>query len=179
MRADLLVRTAADPRILASQVEESVRSYNPHLRVVHTTTLQRLVDESIVQDRLLATLSTAFAVLAVLLAAIGLYGITAYGVNRRTNEIGVRMALGASKAHVQWLVLREVLWLVAAGAAVGIPAAFAASEFVSTLLFDLTPTDASTVAGATLTVGVVASLAGYLPARRATRINPIAALRVD
>jgi predicted permease len=178
-RGDLHVRTHGDPRVMAAQVQEAVRRFNPQIRMVHMTTLDRLVEDSIVQDRLLALLSAAFAVLALVLAAVGLYGITAYGVHRRTNEIGVRMALGASRSDVQWMVLREVLLLVTAGAAVGIPASIAASGLVRSLLFGLTPTDSVTVAGATFVLIVVAALAGYLPARRATRIDPMAALRVE
>jgi predicted permease len=178
-RGNMHVRTLADPRVMAARVQEEVRRFNPDIRVVHTTTLEQLVDESIVQDRLLATLSTWFAVLALLLAAVGLYGITSYGVQRRTNEIGLRMALGASRGHVQWMVLREVVLLGVAGAALGVPAALAASRLVQGLLFDLTPTDPVTVAGATVTLILVAVLAGYLPARRATRIDPIIALRVE
>jgi len=178
-RANLEVRTLADPRVMTAQVQEEIRRFNPQIRVVHTTTLERLVEESIVQDRLLARLSTWFAVLALLLAAVGLYGITSYDVHRRTNEIGLRMALGASKGNVQWMVLREVLVLVIAGAAVGIPAALAAARIVEGLLFNLTPTDPVTVAGATVTLILVAALAGYVPARRATRIDPITALRVE
>jgi len=179
VRGDLQVRTVGDPRVMAAQVREEVRRFNPDIRVVHITTLEQLVDDSIVQDRLLATLSAAFATLAVILAAVGLYGITSYTVHRRTAEIGVGRALGASMPSVRWLVLREVLLLVIAGAAVGIPAALAASRIVEGLLFNLTPTDPMTVAGATVALLVVASLAGYLPARRATRINPITALRVE
>ena len=178
-RGDLQVRTHGDPRGMAAQLQEAVRRFNPQIRVAHMTTLERLVEDSIVQDRLLAMLSTAFAVLALVLAAVGLYGITAYGVHRRTNEIGVRMALGASRGDVQWMVLREVLLLVTAGAAVGIPASIVASGLVRSLLFGLTPTDPVTVASATFVLVLVAALAGYLPARRATRIDPMAALRVE
>jgi predicted permease len=179
VRGDLQVRTLTDPRVMTVQVQDAIRRFNPELRVVHTTTLERLVDDSIVEDRLLSTLSTGFAVLAVALAAVGLYGITSYGVHRRTNEIGVRMALGASMGDVQWMVLREVLLLVTAGAVVGIPAALAASGVVRSLLFGLTPTDPVTVLAATVMLIFVAVLAGYIPARRATRIDPMAALRVD
>ena len=178
-RADLHVRTQGDPGAMAAQVLEGVRRLNPEIRIAHITTLERLVEDSIVQDRLLSTLSTAFALLALVLAAIGLYGSTSYSVHRRTNEIGVRVALGASVGSVQWMVLREVLLLAIAGAAVGLSASLAASGLVRSLLFGLTPTDPMTIAGGTVTLMLVAALAGYLPARRATRIDPIAALRVD
>ena len=177
-RSDLHVRTEADPRQMAAQVQDVVRRFNPQIRMTHTTTLERLVEDSIIQDRLLAALSTASALLALMLAVVGLYGITSYGVQRRTNEIGVRMALGASPDAVRWMVLREVLWLATAGAAIGIPAALAASGLVRSLLFDLTPIDLVTIAIATSVLILVAAMAGFFPARRATRIDPIAALRV-
>lgn len=148
-----------------------IRRIDPEVRVVHTTTVERLVEESIVQDRLLATLSSWFALLALLLSAVGLYGITSYGVQRRTSEIGVRMALGASNRSVQWMVLREVLVLAAIGAALGIPAALAASGIVQGLLFGLPPTDPLTVATAIIALLLVATVAGYLPARRAASVR--------
>ena len=144
---------------------------------MRTTTLGRLVDESIVQDRLLATLSAWFAGVALLLAMIGLYGLTSYAVRQRANEIGIRMALGASNSSVRWMVLREVLGLTIGGALVGIPAAIAASRFVQSLLFDVTPTDAAAVAAATLTLIAIALLAAVAPARRAAKVDPVVALR--
>ncbi len=179
VRGDLQVRTWIDPTVLSAQVQDAVRRFNPALRVVHTTTLRALVEDSIVEDRLLSTLSSGFALLAVILATVGLYGMTSYAVHRRTHEIGVRMALGASMSAVRWMVLREVLLLVAAGAAIGIPATLAASGLVRSLLFAVRPTDLATIAGATALLTATAALAGYLPARRATRIDPIAALRAD
>ena len=176
-RGDLLVRTAGDPDVIAGRVLEEVRRFNPEIRVVRTTTLDRLVDESIVQDRLLATLSAWFAGAALLLAMIGLYGLTSYAVRQRTNEIGIRMALGASSSSVRWMVLREVLGLTIGGAVVGIPAAIAAARFVHSLLFDVTPTDAAAVAAATLTLIAVAVLAAAAPARRAAKVDPVVALR--
>jgi predicted permease len=178
-RGDLIVRTAGDPNVMMGAVLDEVRRFNPEIRIVRTTTLDRLVDESIVQDRLLATLSAWFASVALLLAMIGLYGLTSYAVRRRTNEIGIRMALGAPGSAVRWLVLREVLALTIGGALVGVPAAIAASRFVGSLLFDVTPTDAATVAGATLTLIAIALLAGALPARRAAKVDPLVALRSE
>ena len=178
-RFDLQVRTLADPGAMAARVQEAVRGYDPGVRVVHTVTLAGLVDDSIAQDRLLALLAGFFAVLALALSAIGLYGITSYGVHRRTSEIGVRIALGASSSDVKWMVLREVLVLVVAGAAVGIPAALAAAGIVRGLLFGVTPVDPLTIAGAALTLILIALLAGYLPARRACRVDPMQALRSE
>jgi len=112
-----------------------------------------------------------------LLASIGLHGVTAYSVSRRTNEIGVRMALGARPQQVLWLVLRQVAWLGLAGLVVGVPLGFAASPLLSSLLFGIAPSDARTMAMAAAVMLSVALLAGYLPARRAARMNPLAALR--
>jgi len=178
-RGDLLVRTAGDPDVIVGRVLDEVRRFNPEIRVMRTTTLGRLVDESIVQERLLATLSTWFAGVALLLAMIGLYGLTSYAVRQRTNEIGIRMALGASNSSVQWMVLREVLGLTIGGAVVGIPAAIAASRFIHSLLFDVTPTDPAAVAAATLTLIAIALLAAAAPARRAAKVDPVVALRGD
>jgi ABC-type antimicrobial peptide transport system permease subunit len=178
-RGDLLVRTAGDPNVIVGRVLDEIRRFNPEIRVVRTTTLDRLVDESIVQDRLLATLSASFAGVALLLAMIGLYGVTSYTVRQRTNEIGVRMALGASNSSLRWMVLREVLALTVGGAVVGTPAAIAGSRLVHSLLFDVTPTDAAAVAGATLTLIAVALLAAAAPAHRAARVDPVVALRGD
>jgi predicted permease len=178
-RFDLQVRTLANPVAMAAQVQEAVRRFDPGVRVVHTVTLERLVEDSIAQDRLLALLAGFFAVLALMLSAIGLYGITSYGVHRRTSEIGVRIALGASSRDVQWMVLREVLVLVVAGASVGIPAALAAAGIVSGLLFGVTPADPLTIAGAAITLILIALMAGYLPARRACRVDPMQALRSE
>jgi predicted permease len=178
-RGDLLVRTAGDPLLMAPRVLEEVRRFNPDLRVVRTTTLDRLVDESIVQDRLMATLSAWFAGVALLLAMVGLYGLTSYTLRQRTNEIGIRMALGASSRMLQWQVLRGVLMLAIGGAAIGIPAAIAASRLISSLLFDVTPTDGVTIAGATLLLIAIAALTGVAPARRAMKVDPVVALRND
>jgi ABC-type antimicrobial peptide transport system permease subunit len=164
---------------MAAQVQEAVRRYDPGVRVVHTVTLERLVDDSIAQDRLLALLAGFFAALALALSAIGLYGITSCGVHRRASEIGVRIALGASSHDVQWMILRDVLVLVITGAAVGIPAALAAAAVVRGLLFGVTPADPLTIAGATIALILIALVAGYLPARRACRLDPMQALRSE
>jgi ABC-type antimicrobial peptide transport system permease subunit len=141
--------------------------------------LQPIVDATILRERLMATLSGFFGLLALLLACIGVYGILSYGVASRTTEIGIRMALGARRTDVFWMILREALWLVAIGVVVGLPLIFAVTRLAATLLFDLSPTDpVSLIAAALLLLGV-ALLAGYLPSRRATRVDPMIALRCE
>jgi ABC-type antimicrobial peptide transport system permease subunit len=130
-------------------------------------------------ERLLATLSTAFAVLALLLACIGLYGVISYDVASHTREIGIRLALGADRSAVLAGVLRPTVMVIAIGLAIGLAGALITSRLVETLLFDLTPRDPVTLAAAVITLGVAALLAGYLPARRASRIDPAVALRAE
>jgi ABC-type antimicrobial peptide transport system permease subunit len=131
------------------------------------------------QDRLLATLATAFGLTALFLVALGLYGVISQWAVQRTREIGVRMALGATSTEVRWLVLRQGLLLVLAGVLLGIPAALATARLLKALLFGVQPMDPRTLTVASLALVAVASLAAYLPARRASRIDPVAALRTD
>ena len=138
-----------------------------------------MIEATILRERLMATLSGFFGLLALLLACIGLYGILSYGVASRTNEIGIRMALGARSRDVLWLILREALWLVIVGVAVGLPLIFAVTRLASTLLFGLTPTDPVSLLCAALAMLAVALVAGYLPSRRATRVDPMVALRCE
>jgi ABC-type antimicrobial peptide transport system permease subunit len=138
-----------------------------------------VVNESLMQERFIAQTASAFSLFALLLACVGLYGVMAYAVARRTNEIGIRIALGALPANVVRMVMRDVMLLLTLGIAVGLAAAMATTRLVGALLFGLTPTDPLTIALATLLMIVVAALAGYLPARRASRIDPMAALRYE
>ena len=130
-------------------------------------------------ERVIAQLSTFFGLLAIFLSAIGIYGLMSYVVSRRTNEIGIRMALGAERTHVRWLVMREVLILVAAGIAIGVPAALLSSRLVASMLFGLRATDAASLLAAVTVMLLIAALAGYLPARRASRVDPMVALRYE
>jgi len=139
--------------------------------------LSAQVDGTIVQERMMATLAGAFGVLALTLVSVGLYGLLAYTVARRTKEIGIRMALGAQRRRVVMLVLNGAARLVAIGIVVGLPAAWAASRWVQSMLFGLTPTDPTAIVGATLLLALVAQLAAYLPAWRASRVDPLTALR--
>jgi ABC-type antimicrobial peptide transport system permease subunit len=142
-------------------------------------TLERQLDETLSTERLIAVLSAAFGVLATVLAALGLYGVMAFMVARRTKEIGLRMALGAPQTQVIWMVMRETLLLVGAGLAIGIPTAFAVSKYVSTQLYGVKATDIVSAAAALVILAVVAAGAGFLPARRASTIDPIQALRYE
>ncbi len=131
------------------------------------------------EERVTALLSGFFAALALLLASIGLYGLMSYTVTRRTREIGIRVAVGAQRQNVLWLVLRETLTLALLGIAIGIPAALAASRLIASMLFGLSPRDLTTIAAVSLLLLVVALFAGYFPAHRASAIDPIVALRAE
>jgi ABC-type antimicrobial peptide transport system permease subunit len=137
------------------------------------------VDDQVHVQKFVSQLSAFFSLLALTLACVGLYGVMTYGVVRRTNEIGVRMALGASRGGVLWLVLRESLLLLGVGLALGLPAALAANRLIRAGLFGVSATDPWTLLGSMAAITVVILCAGYLPARRATRIDPMVALRYE
>jgi len=142
-------------------------------------TLTARLESSLVQERLMATLASAFGVLALVLSSVGLYGVLAYTVVRRTNEIGIRVALGAARSQVIALVMSSAIRMLALGVAFGLAAAWAASRVISSMLFGLTANDPTTIAVALTVLLVTGLLAAYLPARRATRIEPLAALRCE
>jgi ABC-type antimicrobial peptide transport system permease subunit len=171
------VRTAGNPNPIFESIRRTVRSIDPNLHVTDLGTVEKQVDLSLMTERLVASLSAAFALLATLLAGIGLYGVMAYMVIWRTREIGIRIALGAFTQDVIWLVMREVLILFAVGMAIGLPTARALSRFVEAQLYGLTPSDPVTILAAAAGIALVALTAGYLPARRATRVDPMRALR--
>jgi ABC-type antimicrobial peptide transport system permease subunit len=141
--------------------------------------MEQLAERSMSTERLVAALSSVFGMLALVLAATGLYGILAYGVARRTNEIGVRMALGASSRGVTWMVLREALYLVAAGIGIGTPAVFAIGGLSRTILYGVGAFDVTVFACAALVLALSAALAACVPARRASRLDPMLALRCE
>lgn len=141
--------------------------------------LESQVAAAMIQERVMATLASGFGVLALVLACVGLYGLLAYSVARRTKEMGIRMALGAQRRRVVGMVIKGAIRLVFIGIAVGLPAAWFASRWVESMLFGLTPTDPTTIAGAALVLTAAALLAAYFPARRASRVDPMAALRHD
>jgi ABC-type antimicrobial peptide transport system permease subunit len=160
-------------------MQREARALDPAMPMFTAETLNAQLDASLAQERLVAMLSSLFGLLALALACIGLYGVMAYDVARRTREIGVRMALGASARRVAQLVLRETMWLVGIGVVIGLGAALAATRWVNSLLYGLQPHDPLTIGLAVLTLLIVAAIAGYLPARRASRVDPMVALRHD
>jgi predicted permease len=173
------VRTALDPDQLFPVLRTRVREMDPNLPIYAMRTTQEQLDNSLTTERMIASLSIAFGILATLLATIGLYGVMAYTVARRTREIGIRMALGALAGNVIWMVMREVLFLVMIGVVVGVPAALGLTRLVRSQLYGVDSYDASTLALATLGLAAIACLAGYLPALRASRVDPIRALRYE
>ncbi len=177
--AVMYVRTTNQPDAAFGAIRQAARQLDANLPIYNLRTLDHQIDQSLLNDRLIATLSTAFGVLATLLAVIGLYGVMAYTVARRTREIGVRMALGAVQGDVVWLVMREVLALVGTGIVLGLVAAWGLGRLISSQLYGVTASDPLTIAGAAGLLLFVALLAGYLPARRATRVNPVLALRYE
>jgi predicted permease len=144
---------------------------------VHALTEQ--VDRALVRERLMASLAAGFGILGLLLAAVGLYGLLTYSVARRTNEIGIRLALGARRREVLWMVIRHVLVLLGTGVAIGIPVAWGASRFISSMLFGVKGTDILTIGAATLTLTAAGLVAGLLPAWRASRVDTMVALRYE
>jgi putative ABC transport system permease protein len=172
-----VLRTSVDPRSLASAVVPLVRAVDPDQPVSNVRTMDEVRDAAVLRPRFLATLLGVFAASAVLLAAVGIYGLMSYTTAQRTQELGVRMALGASRPAVLRLVLGEGARLAAVGVVLGLGAALAVSRLISGMLFAVKPTDPLTLAAVSAAVAAVAALASWLPARRASRVDPARALR--
>ena len=175
--SNLVVRYSGTTGSVVPQIRSAITQVNRNLPIDDVVSLSDHIGRSLVQQKLIARLASFFGLLALLLACVGLYGVLSYGVARRTNEIGIRMALGAHRRNVLWLVLREALMLVAIGLVIGVAASLALTKTAASLLYELKPNDPVTIALATLLLAAVAALAGYIPARRASRVDPMIALR--
>jgi predicted permease len=177
--ADLVIRAARPAGPLAAAVRATLKPLAPNIAGNEFRALQQLVDKSVSPRRVVVLLLGGFAVFALILASLGIYGLISYSVNQRTQEIGIRMALGASARHVQTRIVVQTLQLAAIGIAVGIVASWFLARSLSGLLFGVTATDPVTFVGMLLVLATVAALAGYVPARRASRIDPLVALRAE
>ncbi|HEV2447899.1 MAG TPA: FtsX-like permease family protein, partial [Candidatus Sulfopaludibacter sp.] len=175
----LLVRTSADPERIVGAIRQEAATLDPGIPVMQTLTMSEQYDNNISQERMLTTLCGFFGGLALLLAAVGLYGVMAQSVTQRVREVGIRMALGARSGEVLWLILREVALMVGIGAVIGLPAALGLTRLVTSYLFGLTPQDPSSIAASVVALLAVTAVAGFIPARRATRVDPMVALRYE
>ena len=174
-----LLRATGNPATFATAIQREVHDLNPRLQVVGLKTMDDVVNESLVRERVVAELASFFSLFALLLACIGLYGVMSFAVIRRTSEIGIRMALGARSWNVVAMVMRDTMTLVLAGVAIGLCAALSTIRLVSSFLFELMPNDPATIVIAASLMLAVAAIAGYLPARRASRVDPMSALRCE
>jgi ABC-type antimicrobial peptide transport system permease subunit len=171
------IRTAGDPLALASAARQVVQRIDSRVAVFDVKSQAAHIDQAISSEITLARLCSTFAALALIIACVGLYGTVAFNVSRRTNEIGIRMTLGARRGWILWMVLRDVIVMTVAGLAIGVPLALAGSKYVQSLLFGIEPTDLMSIligVGALLICGVAA---GSVPAHRASRIDPMLAVR--
>jgi ABC-type antimicrobial peptide transport system permease subunit len=175
----VLVRAAGDPRALAEPLRRELQRLLPGMGYASVRPLATVLDPVVRQWRLGATMFTIFGALALVLAAVGLYGVMAYDVAQRTRELGVRVALGAQATDIRRLVLWQGVRIAAAGAALGAALAFVAVRFIESLLFRVPARDPAAFGGAALTILVVAVVASLVPARRATRVDPVVALRAE
>jgi predicted permease len=175
----LVVRTASNPEALVPSIIASIRAIDPAQPVVDIRTMDEVIGESIAQQRFAMRLLSAFAILALALAAIGIYGVLSYGVRQRVQEIGIRMALGARTGDVVRMVVVEGLKPTVVGLAIGLAGALALSRVMASLVFGVTPRDVATFAAVSLVVLVVGLVASLAPAYRATRVDPLLALRAD
>ena len=177
--SNFVVRTALEPSVIADQVREAMRAIDPALPVSNLRTQREQIQLSLQRERLFARLATLLGGVTIVLVMIGLYGLLAYSVARRTPELGLRMALGADRRTVRWMVLKQSLLLTAAGLAIGIPGAIGSGRFVSSLLFGISPASPFAVTTAACLMAGVSLLAAFIPAHRASRVEPVVALRTE
>jgi predicted permease len=175
----LQLRTGGDPAKMTGEVRAALAEVDPNLPVLRIQTVGDLTDRFVANETLISRLSGIFSALAVLLAGIGLYGVMSYSVVRRTNEIGIRIALGAQYGKVLWMVLRESLVLLGVGLALGLPLSLGGLRLVQSQLYELSASDPFTLAASVLIIAAVTLFASWLPARRATKVDPMVALRCD
>jgi ABC-type antimicrobial peptide transport system permease subunit len=178
-RRYVMVRTSADPRSAIASIRSAMSALDRDVPITRVYTLAELVDDSVAAPRFRTTLVTLFAIVGLVLAAVGIYGVMAYTVSERTRELGVRLALGATRREVLRMVMTEAAALAAAGVVLGIAGAAAATRLMATLLFGVTPTDPTTFASIAAILMGVALAGSYVPARRATRVDPMATLRSE
>jgi predicted permease len=174
----IMIRANGDPMRFLRTVTQAINQFDPALPISAIRTVDQQIGRRLVAERMMARLAASFGALALLMAAIGIYGVMSYTIGRRTNEIGLRMALGASQGGVLRMVLRETAVLLVTGAAIGIPAAIGAARLLRSTLAGVSPADPVSLALALAIISLATLLAGYLPARRASRIDPMEALRV-
>jgi putative ABC transport system permease protein len=173
----IVVRSSSDPKKLIAGIRAQVQTIDAELSIANIHTMDELMARSVAGRRFSMTLLAIFACVAILLAAVGLYGVMSYSVVQRTHELGVRMALGASRRDVVTLVVGQAARLAVAGIAIGLIAAIALTRLMGNMLYEISATDPATFAAVALLIGTVALLASYVPARRATRVDPMVALR--
>ena len=173
------LRTTGDPLSLASALRQKVSELMPQAPVSNIRTVEDEVGRSLLRERLVATITTLFGALALVLAAIGLYGVLSYGVTQRTRELGIRIAIGATTDRILWLVLREAAWVLGLGLTVGLGSAWLLGRVVSSLLFGVEPTDGASTAIAIAALASTSVLAAWIPARRAAKVDPLRALRYE
>jgi putative ABC transport system permease protein len=175
----LVLRSAANPETLTASIRKEVSAVDKQQPVSEVETMEQVVSNSLHTQRVATGLLALFATLAMLLAAVGIYGMMAYSVSQRTHEIGIRMALGAERRDVLRLVVGHGMVLTLVGMAIGLAGAFGSTRVLSSLLFGVRPTDLVTFAGVSALLAAVALLASYIPARRATKVDPMVALRYE
>ena len=173
------LRTASDPAAVVTRARTHLKRHDPQVILGNVATMSERMADSVAQPRFYTVMLGAFAFVALALAAVGLYGVMSYAVSQRTKEIGIRMALGASRGHVIRLVAGQGMIVTTAGIGVGLAGAFAVTRYLESMLFGLSPFDPPTVAGVSILLAAVAALAIYIPARRATRVDPMVALRYE